>query len=60
MNAGPIPGFAIGIHGTTMPNGTQSINAGLHHFAPRLAIKCGHQANAAGIMFGQVEMRFGS
>ena len=60
MNAGPIAGFAIGIHGAAMPNGTQRINAGLHNFPPWLAIKRCHQANTAGIMFCQIKMRFGS
>ena len=57
MDARTITGFAIGIHRAAMPNGAQSINTGLHHFPPRLAIQRGHQANTAGIMFGQVEMR---
>jgi hypothetical protein len=57
MNAGTITGLAIGIHGTAMPNRAQGINASLHHRPPRLAIKRGYQANTAGVVFGQVEMR---
>jgi hypothetical protein len=42
-----------------MPNRAQRINASLHHIPPRLAIQRGHQANTAGIMFGQVNMCLG-
>jgi hypothetical protein len=59
MDARTIAGLAIRIHRTAMPNRAQRINASLHHIPPRLAIQRGHQANTAGIMFGQVNMCLG-
>ena len=58
MDARTIAGLAIGIHRAAMPNGAQRINAGLHNLSPWLAIQRGNKANTAGIMFGQVKMRF--
>ncbi len=57
MHAGAVAGLAVGIHRAAVPHRLQRVDAGLHHLSPRLAVQRGDQADAAGIVLGQVDMR---
>ena len=47
--------LAVGIDGAAVPHRLQRID-GLHHIARGDAVQRGDQADAAGVMLGQVEM----
>ena len=51
VDAGAVAGLAVGVHGAAMPHRLQRIDARLHHVAPRLAVECRDEADAAGIVF---------
>ena len=50
VDAGAVAGLAVGVDGAAVPHRLERGDAGLDHGAPRLAVDCRDQADAAGVM----------
>ena len=50
VDAGAVAGLAVSVHGAAVPDRLQRLDPGKHHFAPRLTVDGGDEADAAGVM----------
>jgi hypothetical protein len=55
VDAGAVAGLAVGIHGAAVPHGLQRGDAGGDHGARGLAVECGDEPHAAGVVLGHVD-----